>query len=426
MSSLLNRTPGKTVLPLLLAFAAGGFHPRPAGAAAKPAPPPTVTVERGLLRVIIRATGVVEARSEMPIQARAAGEITSLTVKIGQPVKKGQLLLAIDPSEYERRLKSAQADLSEAKARLQIALARLDSIQAEFEKKFAEAKSALDKAKENLDQAEAAFKRIERLQKDKRAGAKELRDARDNLANARKRYEAARGQMDSLAETSKTLELQRLEVAARRAAVQRAETAVENARAQIAKTRLVSPIDGTVTEITVRKGQVVAPATVEVGIALLTISDLSKIAVSAEIGESDIRDIQPNLAAMVSIPAFPERKFQGRIVSISPTGKKRGSKVVFPIRIELEGEPGDAARPGLSANVQIVAIEKPNVLLLDNRAIRWVGREPRALVLVQDKTVERTLKLGRSDGTRTEVLGGLREGEKVVLPQPPAPPKPKP
>jgi RND family efflux transporter MFP subunit len=337
------------VLALLTCF------PLVAVAGEKPEGPQAVEVKLGTLRIVVRATGHVVPRLEMPVTAPVTGRITVCAVKAGQLVKKDQLLLEVEAGSSSRALERAQAELVEAEARARMATLRA----AEAERQF-----------------------------------------------ARKRGEL----------TTYTLEFLRQESLVRQSEVRRAKLAVEAARAKLKATRLLSPIDGVVTECTVRQGQRIAPAAVETGQALLTVCDFAKIAVLAEVDETQVRDIQPNLAAGVVLPAFPERRFQGRIVSISYRGQNRNGKVMYPIRIALEEDPGDAARIGLTARVEILAIEKPNVLLLDNRAIRSEADGPHVVVLDQDKPKNVKVRLGRSDGAVSEVLEGLREGDRVILP----------
>jgi len=347
----------------ILAFAlvAAGLFRMAAVAAEKTEPPPAVTVQRGLLRVVVRAGGAVIPSSDVPVSARAAGEIVALPVEIGQAVKKGQRLLEVESEASSRAVERAGFALREARANQRITLLRLADARRAFDPKAPDASTSL------------------------------------------------------------TVEILRQESLLREAATSQAVIALENARADLANTRLLSPVDGVITDLAVKRGQYIAPGQVASGVPVMTVSDLSKIAVAAEIEESQVRDVQPNLAATVVLPAFPERHFQGRISSLPPRAIVRGGKVLFPIRIDLEGDPGDAARPGLTAMAEIVAIEKSDALLLETRAVRWAGGEPRVLVLEQGRLSEVAVKLGRSDGVRCEILEGLREGAQVVLPPPVAP-----
>ncbi|KPL09101.1 hypothetical protein AMJ85_07205 [candidate division BRC1 bacterium SM23_51] len=384
--------------------------------AGKPEPPPTVVVQRGLLRVIVRVAGVVVPGAEVPIQARATGEIVSLPVDLGQTVKKGQRLLEVDPTAQTRALERGQADALEAQARLRMAQIRLAIAEREFKRMFADARAAMNEAGETLNEARTEFERVKQRRKDNQATEEQWRTAQRNADDARSRYDSAQARMEEVGATTYTLELQRQEIALREAETTRTKVALASARTELAKTHLVSPIDGIITECTVVRGQVIAPAALEAGMPVLTVSDLSKIAVVAEIDESQVRDIQPNLAATVVLPAFPDRRFQGRIVSIGLRGQRRGDKITFPIRIGIEGDPGNAARLGLTAIAEIVAVEKPDALLLENTAVRHVGNETSVIVLEQGEPVEKKVRLGRSDGIRSEVLEGLREGDRVVLP----------
>jgi len=406
-------------------FVGVSLFPSAVIAAPKVEPPPTVTVQRGLLRIVVRTAGTVAPFSEIPIPARAAGEITSAPVEIGQNVKKGQRLLVLDPGPYHRAVERAQADLMEAEANLRIAELRAETPERDPKQSVSVAKAALDAAEAALTEARAEFERVNQLRKKDQATDQELLAAQKKRDDALARRDSARTRKDQTPVTTGPLELQRQELALRQAAVSRAKVAVETARADLSKTSLLSPMDGMITERSVKQGGFIAPAVVDAGTPLFVVSDLSKIAVVAEIGEEQIRDIQPNLAATVYLPAV-DRHFQGRVVSVSPRAQSRAGKSVFAIRVDLEGDPGDAARVGLTAAVEIVAIEKSDALLLDNKTVRWAPTGPFAVVLDQGQQREQSLRLGRTDGLRIEILEGLRPGELVVLPPPPPAPVPAP
>ncbi|MCX8035700.1 MAG: efflux RND transporter periplasmic adaptor subunit [Candidatus Sumerlaeia bacterium] len=327
----------------------------------------TTVVQTGLLRIVIPVSGIVVPSAEIPVQARMAGEIISAPVDIGQSVKKGQRLVELDPAPTSRALALALAELRECEALLQTARLQLAECEQEQQRAAGE-----------------------------------------------------RGRKSIPSFSTYTLELRRCEVAAREAALAKAQLAVEAARADFNRLVIVAPTSGVITECTIRRSQVISAGMVESGQPILTLSDLSKIAVLVEVDEAYLPEIQPNLAATVTFPAFPEKRFQGRVASILPKGVNRAGKTCFMVRINVDGNPGEAARPGLTALAHIVAIEKSNALLLDVKAIRWVNAEPRVVVLEQNQPKERTIRIGRSDGARCEVLEGLRQGDVVVLP--PAPP----
>lgn len=345
-------------LPLLVLAAITQVASPAWSGAAKAAEPSTVEVKRGLLRIVFRIPGAVDAGAEVTVQARSAGRIDTLEVKVGQSVKKDQDLLTIDPKPAQRVVDRARVDLLEALAREQ------------------KARVLLEQEKHHYEQ--------------------------DPKSETRP--------------STYSIELLRQELALCEAITSRTQIAVEEAREILDGTRLRSPIDGVVTEILVGRNQIISEADCDRGTPLIRIADLSRIAVNTEIDQGQVRDVQLNLAASVALPAFPDRIFPGRIVSISPKGYPRDDKVLFPVRIDLEGDPGDAARPGLSAICEIVAIEKPNVLLLNNQAIRMTGLTASVVVLDQGLPRPQEIKIGRSDGVVTEILEGLNEGQKVLIP----------
>jgi RND family efflux transporter MFP subunit len=335
--------------------------------AAREEPPQTVEVRRGLLKVVVRVEGHVGANREVGVQPSVPGQVVAVPIKIGQAVKRGQVLVELDRSPYERELRKAKAAYAESQAYLD--LARLE---------YEEVRRAM--------------------------GAREVEPWQSDEEGMHSAY------------STRTLQMRQLLVERWEAATSQTLFAVGEAQARLAATRLESPLDGVVTEIDISPGERISDIRSRQGSPVVQVADLSKIVVETEIDQEMIRDIQLNLAASVTLPAFPERTFPGRIAMIAPKAVVQGNNVQFPVRIELEGEPGDAAKPGLSANCEIVAIEKPDVLLLDNRAIQRAGSEAAVIVLETEKMREQRVKLGRTDGRVTEVVDGLQEGDKVVLP----------
>ena len=257
------------------------------------------------------------------------------------------------------------------------------------------------------------------LEQDAGPASRTLNAALADELEAQARLRIARIRLDDLARQSGlstvTVELARAEAGLRDAELARARNAVADARDRLAQTRLLAPIDGIVTAIRVHRGEWIPRAAVDQGTPALLISDLSRIVIEADVPEAQIRDLQLNLAATVALPAFPDRSLQGRIVAIAPSGRPRGEKTLFPIRIELEGDAGDAGRPGLSAVARIIAVEKHDVLLLDRRAIRATGSDYSAVLIEQEQQKPVRVKVGRTDGERYEILEGLREGDRVAL-----------
>ena len=342
--------------------------PAMAARAAREEPPPTVEVRRGLLKVVVRVQGQVDANREVGVQPSVPGQVVAVPIKIGQTVKRGQVLVELDRTPYERERRKAKAA-------------------------HAESVSYLDLARLEYEEVRRAM------------GVREIEPWQSDEEGLHSAY------------STRTLQMRRLLVERWEAATSQTLYAVGEAEARLAATRLESPLDGVITEIEISPGERISEILSRQGAPVVRVADLSKIVVETEIDQKMIRDIQLNLAASVTLPAFPERVFPGRIATIAPKARVQGDSVLFPVRIELEGEPGDAAKPGLSASCEIVAIEKPDVLLLDNRAIQRAGSEAAVIVLEDEKMREQRVKLGRTDGRVTEVIDGLQEGDKVILPE---------
>jgi multidrug efflux pump subunit AcrA (membrane-fusion protein) len=133
-----------------------------------------------------------------------------------------------------------------------------------------------------------------------------------------------------------------------------------------------------------------------------------------DIDEMDISRVKLGQEAVVTLDALPHKKVNGKVTFISPTGKVWEDEVSYKTTITLEN-PGEELKDGMSATADIIIDRRNNVLLIPNRAIQGSVENPWVEVIINDKAEKRQVTLGLSDGTYTEVLSGLKQGEKVVL-----------
>ena len=275
----------------LVAAAAVGL-----AACKKTAPPPvyeTLRVEKRDIIVSAHATGTVQPDTTVQVKTRASGEVLGLKVETGQVVKRGALLMQIDPRLTRNAVAQAQASVVAAKAQLDNAAVqkqRSDSLLA------AQAITALEH-----DQDVLAY------------------------ANAK-------------------------------AALVSAQVNLENNRINLEDADVRAPITGTIIEIDVSRGQVIASATSNVGggTTLLTMADLNLVQVSTPVDETDIGKIEPGQAATVSVDAFPNHPFSGTVLKIEPKDTVQQNVTMFPVRVRIDNRNG-LLRPGMNADVEIWA-----------------------------------------------------------------------
>ena len=343
----------------------------------------------------VTASGRIQPKKKVDISADITGRITRIAVREGDLVTKGQFLLQIDPTIYQANLQQAEATLASSQA-------------------------AAVQAKANRDQAERALKRT-----------KELRDQNPNLISP-----------EQLEQAQTAFEVADANLTAAQHQVDQARAAVQSARDNLRKTTLVAPMSGRVTRLPVEEGEVAVPSTFSKDIGLLmTISDLSVIQAKVKVDETDVVRLHLGDSVEVSIDAFPDTTFLGRVTKVSnssvrdatATSGQNDRAVDYDVEVTLDKPPTDI-RPDLSATARIVtdtrreALSIP-IIALTVREHKPVSTEARPVdtstarkkketegVFVVEKGVAtfRPVKVGIAGDEYFEVLDGLKESETIV------------
>jgi HlyD family secretion protein len=188
---------------------------------------------------------------------------------------------------------------------------------------------------------------------------------------------------------------------------------LESAKLNLEKAVIVAPFDGVVTDVAITEGKEISAATLAT--PAISLVDTSEIELRGFIDEIDVAMVQLGQEANILLDALPDEEINGRVTFISPIGTIRAGVVSYETTITLEN-PVAGLRDGMSATAEVVIERRDDVLWIPNRAIRGTWENPTVVVLVDEQEEEREITLGLSDGINTEVLSGLEEGEKVVLP----------
>ena len=192
-----------------------------------------------------------------------------------------------------------------------------------------------------------------------------------------------------------------------------AELSLESAELNLEKAVIVAPFDGVVTDITITEGKEISTATLAT--PAISLVDTSEIEMRGFIDEIDIAIVKLSQEANIILDALPDEEVKGSVAFISPAGTIRAGVVSYDTTITLEN-PVAWLRDGMSATAEVIIERRDDVLMIPNRAIRGTLENPKVLVLVDEQEEEREITLGLTDGINTEVLSGLDEGEKVILP----------
>jgi RND family efflux transporter MFP subunit len=188
---------------------------------------------------------------------------------------------------------------------------------------------------------------------------------------------------------------------------------LEMAELNLEKAVIVAPLDGVVADVTISEGQELSAAALAApGITLV---GAGEIEMRGLIDEIDVALVKVGQAANITVDALPDETLEGTVAFVSPTGTSLIGVVYYETTMTLEG-PVEGLRDGMTATAEIVIERRDDVLVIPNRSLRGTLDAPKVVVLVDGQEEERDITLGLSDGIDTEVLSGLEEGDKVVIP----------
>lgn len=307
-----------------------------------PPPPPyqALAVERRDIIVSARANGSIQPDTTVEVKSKASGEILDMQVETGSLVRRGDLLIKVDPRTARNSFAQAEADLEVAKAQL------------------------------------------------------------TNSTSQKRRSDEL---FESKALTETEHEAAVLDYANAKAAVVRAEVALENARIRLEDTDVRSPITGTVIEKSVERGQVISSPTSDVGggTVLLRMADLNLVQVKTLVDETDIGKIQPGLRATVRVDAYPNRPFEGTVLKIEPLATTQQNVTMFPVLIRIQNREG-LLKPGMNAEVEIHVGRRDGVLAVPNAALRTQRDVASAAEVLGVSMQDVTQQLAQGDAQRQD------------------------
>ncbi len=366
------------------------------GTAAEIDPSRLATVERGDLARSVVATGRIEPISKVEIKSKANGIIKELKVNVGDMVAPGQILAELDKENLAARLREARAALMSAESNQKAS-------QAEFEKNKVEAESPeVAFAKRNTE-------RVQKLFDTGLVSNQEIDDARRALEQSENRQQIARSQLGvSQARISQA----QAETAAAQAAVERAQEEYDNATIR-------APINGIVLSRDVEIGSPVS-SILNMGAAatlVMVLGDISRVYVRGQVDEADIGAVKLDQPARIKVETFKDKEFQGEVTEISPLGVEKDNVVSFEVKVSINN-PGGELRANMTANAEIVLEEHKATLIIPESAIIYDAQRSAWVEVpaqgTPDGREKKAVKIGISNGTRTQVIEGLIEGQQVI------------
>jgi HlyD family secretion protein len=345
----------------------------------------------------VTASGNIEAKSQVDVQSEVTARILRITVQEGDLVQKGQLLVELDQVQFRGNVESAEAQLTAQQA-------------------------SLMQARVNRDQARRSLDRTAEL---KRTTPTMVSD--EIMEQAQQAFDVAEANFRATT-----------------ASVSQAEASLREARENLARTRLFAPISGRVVRLAVEEGEVAVPGTFsrDVGM-LMRIADMSAIQALVKVDETDVVRLELGDSVSVSIDAFPDTTFVGRVTKIansaaalSAAGQGTDRAVDFEVEVTLEDPPADV-RPDLSMTARIITDVRKGVMSIpiialttrpptaagDTATAAPLGdstaagrpKDVEGVFVVEDGIARfRSVKVGIAGDEHFELLSGVSEGETIV------------
>ena len=356
-------------------------------------------VERGDITKSVVATGKVTPITKVEIKSKASGIVKKLDVDTGDRVKQGQVLAELDKVEIEAQVNSARAQLLSSQANLK---------SAEADEKRAE----VDAMGVDIPTLQRAYDRAKEMSHDGVISQATLDDAQRNYILAVNKRDVARAQ----------LTVNKAKVAQAQAQVEKDQAGLKQLEEQLSYTTITAPIDGIVLSRDVEVGDAVSSILVlgSGATLVMTLGDTSEVYVKGKVDESDIGKVYLGQPARIRVETFKDKIFTGHVTKISPMGVEKDNVTTFEVRVSINN-PGGELKAEMTANAEILLDEHHNVLLVPESALLY-DKDKKASVDIPDPRGKDGMKkipvtIGISNGVKTEVVAGLKQGDEVVLQQ---------
>ncbi len=353
-----------------------------------------VAVENAEKRVIIEtitANGKIQPEKEVKISPDVSGEIVELTIKEGDHVEKGQLLLRIRPDIYVSQKDRSLAAISSARARLAQSVAQ-------------------------FTQAELSFKRNKQLYEEQTVSKSDFEQAEASYSVAKAEVDAAKFSVVS------------------------AEASLKEANENLIKTSIYAPMSGTVSMLLVELGERVAGTNLMAGTELLRVADLSRMEAQVQVNENDIVKVNLGDTALIEVDAYLDQKFKGIVTEIANSAKTTGVSadqvtnfdvkiLILPESYKKLVDAGDSNpfRPGMSASVDIQTELKSDIITVPIQSVTTRTDTTKTAAILSDEDIRtivfitdgqyalaKDVKTGIQDNNYIEILSGVAVNDRLI------------
>jgi HlyD family secretion protein len=356
-------------------------------------------VTRGDVARSVVATGKIQPITKVEVKSKASGIVEKLYVDINYVVKKGQQLAQLDQEEIQAQVAAQRAQLASAEA-------NVATLQANIEQ------DKVNAAAPDLPMYKATLDRNLEMQKEGIVSRQVLDDANKDYLAALTRRDSSKAQIG--------VDSAKLKQA--RAQVQQSQASLKQLEEQLGYTTIVAPMDGVILSRDVEIGDAVSSILVlgSTATLVMTEGDTTEVYVQGKVDEADIAHVYMGQPARIKVESFRDRPFYGKVTKIAPMGVEKDNVTTFEVRVSINN-PGGELKANMTANAEILMDEHKGVLTVPENAVSY-DNQKNAFVQIPDKTQKEgwrkvSVKVGLSNGSATEIISGLKEGDQVVLQQ---------
>ena len=332
----------------------------------------TKEITKGTITEYVEASGTIKPINTIAVGTQVSGTVAAIYVDYNSQVKKGQLLAELDPSLFQSNVDQSTARLNNAQA-------------------------AYSKALANLEYKKNNYKRYEHLYAKNYVSRDEVELARSNYLTAQADVNAARAEMNAQQATLK------------------------NNLTNLGYSKITSPVDGTVISRAVDVGQTVA-ASFNTPTLFEVAEDLTKMQIETSVSEADIGKIKVGQKAEYTLDGYPNKTFEGNVTQVRLASTTTNNVVTYTVIISVDNSDGFAI-PGMSANVSVITGQVKDVLVVDNKALKFSPTdntkkyENQGIWLLKNgEPVRYDVEVGLSDDSKTQIISDkIQEKDKVIV-----------
>jgi HlyD family secretion protein len=356
-------------------------------------------VTRGDVARSVVATGDIQPITKVEVKSKASGIVQKLYVDINDRVSKGQQLAQLDQQEIQAQVDAQRAQLASAEANVTTYEANIEQ-------------DKVNAAAPDLPMYKATLDRNVEMNREGIVSHQTLDDANRDYLAALTRRNSAQAQVG--VDTAKLKQA--------RAQVQQNQASLKQLEEQLGYTTIVAPMDGVILSRDVEMGDAVSSILVlgSTATLVMTEGDTSEVYVQGKVDEADIAHVYMGQPARIKVESFRDRLFNGKVTKIAPMGVEKDNVTTFEVRVSINN-PGGELKANMTANAEILLDEHKGVLTIPENAVLY-DNQKNASVQIPDKHQKEGFRkipvtVGLSNGSVTEIISGLKEGDQVVLQQ---------